>query len=242
MKVLMVMTSHAQLGDTGRTTGLWLEEFAAPYYVLVDAGVEVVLASPLGGQPPIDPSSEESGALTDATKRFSGDDVAQDLLAHTVRLDSVSAAPFDATFYPGGHGPLWDLATDAVSRTLLESFIAEGKPIAAVCHAPIVLKELVNPNGTSFLRGREVTGFSNAEESLAGLTDVVPELLENALVSCGGLYSKADEDFASHVVVNGILVTGQNPASSADAAEKLLELLDLAKVIPLADGEDRQIS
>ncbi len=242
MKVLMVMTSHAQLGDTGRTTGLWLEEFAAPYYVLVDAGVEVVLASPLGGQPPIDPSSEESGALTDATKRFSGDDVAQESLSHTVRLDSVSAAQFDATFYPGGHGPLWDLATDTVSRSLLESFIAEGKPIAAVCHAPIVLKELVNPDGTSFLSGREVTGFSNAEESLAGLTDVVPELLEDALVSGGGLYSKADKDFAPHVVVNGILVTGQNPASSADAAEKLLELLDLARVLPLADGEDRQIS
>jgi putative intracellular protease/amidase len=234
----MVMTSHEQLGDTGRTTGLWLEEFAAPYYVLVDAGVEVVLASPRGGQPPIDPSSEQSGALTDATKRFSSDSEAQELLAHTVRLNSVSASDFDATFYPGGHGPLWDLATDGMSRSLLESFIAQGKPIAAVCHAPIVLKDLVNLDGTSFLRGRRVTGFSDAEESLTGLAEVVPELLEDVLVNGGGIYSKADVDFAPHVVVDGTLVTGQNPASSAGAAEKLLELLDLAKEVPLSGGAD----
>lgn len=225
MKVLMVMTSHEQLGDTGRTTGLWLEEFAAPYYVLIDAEVDVVLASPRGGQPPIDPSSEQSGALTDATRRFSVDVEAQELLKHTVRLDTVSAADFDATFYPGGHGPLWDLANDEVSRALLESFIAQGKPIAAVCHAPIVLKTLVNPDGTVFLRGRQVTGFSNAEETAAGLADIVPELLEDVLSSRGGIYSKADSDFAPHVVVDGVLVTGQNPASSGPAAERLLQIL-----------------
>jgi len=225
MKVLMVMTSHEQLGDTGAKTGLWLEEFAAPYYALLDAGVELVLASPRGGQPPIDPSSEQAGALTDATRRFSEDEDAQELLAHTVRLDSVSSGDFDGTFYPGGHGPLWDLATDESSHELLERFISEEKPIAAVCHAPIVLKDLVNADGTSFLRGRRVTGFSDAEETMAGLAEVVPELLEDALVSRGAIYSKADVDFASHVVVDGLLVTGQNPASSGPAAEALIKTL-----------------
>lgn len=235
MKVLIVTTSHEQLGDTGRTTGLWLEEFAAPYYFLVDAGVEVVVASPLGGQPPIDPSSEQDNAQTDATKRFSGDSEAQELLRHTVRLDSVSAADYDGTFYPGGHGPLWDLANDGASRALLESFIAQRKPIAAVCHAPIALKDLVDLDGTNFLEGRRVTGFSDAEESLAGLVDVVPEMLEGVLVSRGGIYSKADADFAPHVVVDGLLVTGQNPASSGPAAAELLTLLDQAQ----GDGSSR---
>lgn len=236
MKVLMVMTSHDQLGDTGRKTGLWLEEFAAPYYVLVDAGVEVVLASPHGGQPPIDPSSEEAGALTEATRRFSSDMRTQKLLANTLRLSTVTADYFDGTFYPGGHGPLWDLASDKTSHDLLESFIYQGKLIAAVCHAPIVLLNLLNSYGSSFLERRHVTGFSNSEEDLVGLTKIVPELLQDALISKGGIYSKADLDFAPHVVVDGQLITGQNPASSAPAAERLVEMLKNPTVGALSSG------
>ena len=225
MKVLMVMTSHDQLGDTGRKTGIWLEEFAAPFYVLTDAGIDVVLASPKGGQPPIDPSSEVESALTEATQRFEKDSKTQALFASTLSLKSVSAHEFDAVFYPGGHGPLWDLVSDEDSHRLLESFIFQEKLIAAVCHAPIVLLNLGNPFGKSFLDGRQVTGFSNAEEALVGLTEIVPELLEDALISKGGIYSKADLDFAPHVVVDGHLITGQNPASSASAAERLVEML-----------------
>ena len=225
MKVLMVMTSHDQLGDTGRKTGIWLEEFAAPFYVLTDAGIDVVLASPKGGQPPIDPSSEVESALTEATQRFEKDSKTQALFASTLSLKSVSAHEFDAVFYPGGHGPLWDLVSDEDSHRLLESFIFQEKLIAAVCHAPIVLLNLGNPFGKSFLDGRQVTGFSNAEETLVGLTEIVPELLEDALISKGGIYSKADLDFAPHVVVDGHLITGQNPASSASAAERLVEML-----------------
>ena len=236
MKVLMVMTSHDQLGDTDRKTGLWLEEFAAPFYVLTDAGIDVVLASPKGGQPPIDPSSEVESALTEATQRFEKDSKTQALFATTLPLKTVSAHEFDAVFYPGGHGPLWDLASDEDSHRLLESFIFQEKLIAAVCHAPIVLLNLGNPFGKSFLDGRQVTGFSNAEEALVGLTEIVPELLEDALVSKGGIYSKADSDFAPHVVVDGRLITGQNPASSAATAELLVEMLESAKLGELPAG------
>ena len=237
MKVLMVMTSHDQLGDTGRKTGIWLEEFAAPFYVLTDAGIDVVLASPKGGQPPIDPSSEEQSALTEATQRFEKDSKTQALFATTLSLKSVSSHEFDAVFYPGGHGPLWDLVSDEDSHKLLESFIFQEKLIAAVCHAPVVLLNLGNPFGKSFLDGRHVTGFSNAEEELAGLTEIVPELLEDALISKGGIYSKADSDFAPHVVVDGQLITGQNPASSASAAERLVEMLKSPKSDALSNGE-----
>ena len=238
MKVLMVMTSHDQLGDTDRKTGLWLEEFAAPYYVLVDAGIEVVLASPHGGQPPIDPSSEEVGALTAATARFRSDPRAQELFADTLRLSTVTSDDFDGTFYPGGHGPLWDLVNDKTSHDLLESFISQGKLIAAVCHAPVVLLNLVNSYGTSFLENRHVTGFSNSEEELVGLTDIVPGLLEDALIREGGIYSKAELDFAPHVVVDGQLITGQNPASSAPAAERLVEMLKHTSVGALSSGAE----
>ena len=237
MKVLMVMTSHDQLGDTDRKTGIWLEEFAAPFYVLTDAGIDVVLASPKGGQPPIDPSSEEKSALTEATQRFEKDSKTQALFASTLSLKSVSSHEFDAVFYPGGHGPLWDLVSDEDSHKLLESFIFQEKLIAAVCHAPIVLLNLGNPFGKSFLDGRHVTGFSNAEEELVGLTEIVPELLEDALISKGGIYSKADSEFAPHVVVDGKLITGQNPASSASAAERLVEMLKSPKSDALSSGE-----
>ena len=237
MKVLMVMTSHEQLGDTGRKTGIWLEEFAAPFYVLIGAGFDVVLASPKGGQPPIDPSSEEKSALTEATQRFKKDSKAQALFADTLPLNSVTAEEFDAVFYPGGHGPLWDLASDEDSHRLLNSFIFQGKLIAAVCHAPVVLLNLENSFGKSFLIGRHVTGFSNAEEALVGLTQIVPVLLEDALISKGGIYSKADSDFAPHVVVDGQLITGQNPASSASAAERLVEMLESPKFNALSSGE-----
>ena len=237
MKVLMVMTSHDQLGDTGRKTGIWLEEFAAPFYVLTDAGIDVVLASPKGGQPPIDPSSEEQSALTEATQRFKKDSKAQSLFSGTLPLKSVTAEEFDAVFYPGGHGPLWDLVSDEDSHRLLDSFIFQGKLVAAVCHAPIVLLNLENPFGKSFLNGRHVTGFSNAEEALVGLTEIVPELLEDALIGKGGIYSKADSDFAPHVVVDGQLITGQNPASSASAAQRLVEMLKSPKSDALSTEE-----
>lgn len=236
MKALMVMTSHDQLGDTDRKTGLWLEEFAAPYYVLVDAGIEVVLASPHGGRPPIDPSSEEVGALTEATSRFRSDRRARELFGDTLRLSTVNSEDFDGVFYPGGHGPLWDLANDKTSHDLLQSFISEGKIIAAVCHAPVVLLNLVNSYGTSFLENRHVTGFSNSEEALVGLTNIVPELLEDALISKGGIYSKADLDFAPHVVVDGQMITGQNPASSAPTAKRFVERLERTSVGALSSG------
>jgi putative intracellular protease/amidase len=198
--------------------------------------MEVVLASPHGGQPPIDPSSEESGAITKATQRFKDDKKAQELFANTLRLSSVTSDYFDGTFYPGGHGPLWDLATDKTSHDLLESFIFQGKLIAAVCHAPVVLLNLVNSYGKSFLENRHVTGFSNSEEALVGLTKIVPELLEDALISKGGIYSKADLDFAPHVVVDGQLITGQNPASSEATAERFVEMLEKQTVGALSSG------
>lgn len=224
MKILMVLTSHDQLGDTGNKTGFWLEEFAAPYYVLRDAGAEVVLASPAGGQPPLDPKSDEPDAQTDATRRFAQDQQAQSHLANTHRLGEVKAEEFDAVFYPGGHGPMWDLYRDIHSVALLESFLKADKPIGAVCHAPAALLQARTATGEPLVNGRQVTGFSNSEEEAVGLTDVVPYLLEDVLRERGGLYSKGD-DWSSYVKVDGKLVTGQNPASSEEAAKALLDLL-----------------
>lgn len=224
MKILMVLTSHDELGDTGNKTGFWLEEFAAPYYVFKDAGAEITLASPKGGQPPLDPSSNTDDAQTEATKRFKGDDVAQDHLANTKVLGDISADGFDAIFYPGGHGPLWDLAEDADSARLIETFASSDRPVGAVCHAPAVFKHTKGVDGNPLVSGRKVTGFTNTEEEGVGLTDVVPFLVEDMLKSNGGEYHKGD-DWASFVVTDGKLVTGQNPASSEEAAERLMSLL-----------------
>lgn len=224
MKILMVLTSHDQLGDTGKKTGFWLEEFAAPYYVFKDAGADVTLASPKGGQPPLDPSSDAEDAQTDATRRFKTDEAAQKDLANTAVLSAVSADGFDAIFYPGGHGPLWDLAEDSDSRTLIETFAASDRPIGAVCHAPAIFKHPKSADGKPLVAGKKVTGFTNTEEEGVGLTDVVPFLVEDMLTSNGASYQKG-EDWASYVVVDGKLVTGQNPASSEEAAHKLLALL-----------------
>ena len=224
MKILMVLTSHDKLGDTGNKTGFWLEEFAAPYYVFKDAGAEITLASPKGGQPPLDPSSDADDAQTDATKRFKGDDAAQKELANTEVLSSVSADGFDAIFYPGGHGPLWDLAEDKASINLIESFAASDRPVGAVCHAPAVFKHTKGTDDKPLVSGKTVTGFTNTEEEAVGLTDVVPFLVEDMLKTNGGTYKKGD-DWASFVVTDDKLVTGQNPASSEEAAHKLLSLL-----------------
>lgn len=224
MKILMVLTSHDKLGDTGNKTGFWLEEFAAPYYVFKDAGAEITLASPKGGQPPLDPSSDADDAQTDATKRFKSDDAAQKELANTEVLSSVSADGFDAIFYPGGHGPLWDLAEDKASINLIERFAASDRPVGAVCHAPAVFKHTKGTDDKPLVSGKTVTGFTNTEEEAVGLTDVVPFLVEDMLKTNGGTYKKGD-DWASFVVTDGKLVTGQNPASSEEAAHKLLSLL-----------------
>lgn len=224
MKVLMVLTSHDELGNTGRKTGFWLEELAAPYYAFKDAGAEIVLASPKGGQPPLDPKSNEPAFQTEYTDRFEADAQAKAQLASTARLDSVSQADFDTVFYPGGHGPLWDLAEDKHSIALIESFLAAGKPVALVCHAPGVLRHAKTPDGRPLVEGRKVTGFTNTEEAAVELTEVVPFLVEDELQAKGGLFSKAD-DWAPHVVVDGLLITGQNPASSAPAATLLLKQL-----------------
>lgn len=224
MKILMVLTSHDDLGDTGKKTGFWLEEFAAPWYALKDAGAEIVVASPKGGQPPLDPKSDEPDAQTDDTRRFKDDTATQAVLANTVRLDSVSADGFDAVFYPGGHGPLWDLAEDKTSIALIEAFAAADKPVAAVCHAPGVFKSVKGKDGQSLVKGRKVTGFTNTEEAAVELTDVVPFLVEDMLKANGGDYSKGP-DWGSYVLTDGKLVTGQNPASSREAAEALLGLL-----------------
>lgn len=224
MKILMVLTSHDQLGDTGKKTGFWLEEFAAPYYTFVDAKAEIILASPKGGQPPLDPKSDEEDAQTDATRRFSTDKNAQAALADTLPLGEIDPYDFDAVFYPGGHGPLWDLAEDVDSKTLLESFYASNKPVATVCHAPGVLKHVKAPDGSSVVKGKKVTGFSNSEEEAVGLTKVVPFLVEDMLKNAGGVYSKA-ADWESYVVEDGHLITGQNPASSEAVAQALLKRL-----------------
>jgi putative intracellular protease/amidase len=222
MKILMVLTSHDELGNTGRKTGFWLEELAAPYYAFKDAGAEIVLASPKGGQPPLDPKSNEPSFQTEATHRFEADPEATAQLAATVRLDSVSQADFDTVFYPGGHGPLWDLAEDAHSIALIESFLAASKPVALVCHAPGVLRHVKTPAGRPLVEGKQVTGFTNSEEAGVGLTDIVPFLVEDELKAKGGVYSKGP-DWGSYVVSDGLLITGQNPASSAAAAARLLE-------------------
>ena len=225
MKVLFVLTSHSELGNTGKKTGFWIEEFAAPYYKLHDAGVEVVLASPKGGQPPIDPKSDEPESQTPATIRFKEDKALQQKLANTKKITEVSADDFDAVFYPGGHGPLWDLSTDANSIKLIESFWRAGKPVSAVCHAPAVLLNVKEKNGEPLVKGKHVTGFTNSEEAAVQLTDVVPFLLEDALKEKGGLYS-SKADWASHIVTDGFLITGQNPASSEAVAEQLMVLLN----------------
>jgi len=224
MNILMVLTSHDRLGDTGKKTGFWLEEFAAPYYVLKDAGATVVLASPAGGQPPLDPKSDEPDAQTEDTARFKADLDAQKALAATVKLSEVKAEDFDAVFYPGGHGPLWDLAEDAKSVALIEALIAAGKPVAAVCHAPGVLRDVKGPDGQALVKGKTVTGFTNTEEEGVGLTDVVPFLVEDMLKARGGVYSKGP-DWGPYVLTDGLLITGQNPASSKPAAEALLAAL-----------------
>ncbi|MGY4641579.1 type 1 glutamine amidotransferase domain-containing protein [Pseudomonas sp. TE24901] len=223
MKVLMVLTSHDQLGDTGRKTGFWLEEFAAPYYAFKDAGAQIVLASPAGGQPPLDPVSDLPDFQTEQTHRFAADPAAQQALANSVKLDTVKAADFDTVFYPGGHGPLWDLAESPTSIALIEAFERAGKPIGFVCHAPGALRHVKAANGEPLVKGRRVTGFSNSEEAAVELTDVVPFLVEDEFKKLGGLYEKG-ADWQSFVIVDGTLVTGQNPGSSSDVAKALLKL------------------
>ncbi|VVQ23443.1 type 1 glutamine amidotransferase domain-containing protein [Pseudomonas fluorescens] len=224
MKILMVLTSHDQLGDTGKKTGFWLEEFAAPYYVFKDAGAQLTLASPKGGQPPLDPKSDEPDAQTAATERFRQDSAARSALASTALLSSVRASDYDAVFYPGGHGPLWDLAEDPNSIALIETLHQAGKPVAAVCHAPGVLRHVKDADGQPLVKGKRVTGFTNTEEEAVQLTNVVPFLVEDMLKVNGGVYSKG-ADWASYVVTDGLLLTGQNPASSEAVAEALLAKL-----------------
>ncbi|ATG01718.1 type 1 glutamine amidotransferase domain-containing protein [Lelliottia amnigena] len=224
MKVLMVLTSHSELGNTGKKTGFWLEEFAAPYYVFKDAGAEVVLASPAGGQPPLDPKSDLADFQTEMTDRFKADPDAQRELANTLKLDSVREADFDTVFYPGGHGPLWDLAESKTSIALIEAFIRAGKPTGFVCHAPGVLRHVKAASGEPLVKGRQVTGFTNGEEADVELTDVVPFLIEDEFIAMGAHYQKGP-NWAPFVVEDGKLVTGQNPASSEDAAKALVAQL-----------------
>ena len=222
MRVLIVLTSHDKLGDTGRKTGFWLEELAAPYYVFKDSGAEITLASPKGGQPPLDPKSNEPSFQTDQTRRFEADPVANKQLAQTVRLDSVRQEDFDTVFYPGGHGPLWDIAEDRDSIKLIEAFLAADKPVALVCHAPGALRHVKTPDGCPLVEGKRVTGFTNSEEAGVGLTDVVPFLVEDELKAKGGKFERG-EDWGAFIVTDGLLTTGQNPASSSAAATTLLE-------------------
>lgn len=224
MNVLMILTSHDKLGDTGKKTGFWLEEFAAPYYVLLDAGAIITLASPAGGPPPLDPQSDVPDAQTEATQRFKKDDAAQRALGNTTPLAEIDADGFDAVFYPGGHGPLWDLAENSHSQRIIETFIAEDRPLGAVCHAPAIFKHTRGADGKSSVAGRRVTGFTNTEEEGVGLTKRVPFRVEDMLRANGGRYEKGP-DWGSYVVVDGNLITGQNPASSAAAAKELLRLL-----------------
>ncbi|MGB3725426.1 MAG: type 1 glutamine amidotransferase domain-containing protein [Glaciecola sp.] len=222
--VLIVLTSHSELGNTGEKTGFWLEELAAPYYAFVDAGYKLTLASPKGGLPPLDPKSLLDDFKTDDTNRFESDELAQHALANTVELATVNSSDYDAVFYPGGHGPLWDLRMDKDSLSLIESTYAAGKPVAAVCHAPAVLINAKAPSGEALIKGKRVTGFTNGEEAAVELTDVVPVLIEDAFIAQGGLYSKA-EDWHPHVLEDGLLLTGQNPASSKPLAELLIAKL-----------------
>jgi putative intracellular protease/amidase len=223
MKILMVLTSHDRLGDTEHKTGFWLEEFAAPYYVFKDAGAEIVLASPKGGQPPLDPRSDEPDSQTEATRRFHDDADATKALASTLKLVDAAQGEYDAVFYPGGHGPLWDLAEDEDSIALIERTYAAGKPLGAVCHAPAVFRHTRGPDGQPLVKGKSVTGFSNSEEDAVGLTKIVPFLVEDMLKANGGHYSKKD-NWQSYAITDGKLITGQNPASSVAAAQALLAL------------------
>ncbi len=225
MKILMVLTSHDKLGNTGLKTGFWLEEFASPYYVFKDKNIEITLASPMGGKPPLDPKSDEPDSQTAATERFHKDEESQKRLAETHRLDSLNPADFDAVFYPGGHGPLWDLAEDQNSISLLETFNKQGKPLGLVCHSPGVLRHVKREDGEPLVKGKRVTGFSNSEETAVQLTEVVPFLLEDMLTSNQGLYNKGD-DWMSHVEIDGNLLTGQNPASSEAVAEEMVKMLN----------------
>lgn len=224
MRILMIVTSHDEMGDTGHKTGIWLEEFAAPYYRFLDAGAEITIASPKGGQPPLDPNSQVPDALTDATKRFEKDADAQKAFANTVTLDGLKADDFDALFYPGGHGPLWDLATDAKSIALIEAFTAQDKPVAAVCHGPAALVSAKDTNGKPLVSGKKVTSFTNTEEKAVGLENVVPLSIEDEFEKHGAHFERGD-DWASFAVVDGKLVTGQNPASSEQTADAVLKLL-----------------
>lgn len=224
MNILMVLTSHGQLGETGKQTGLWLEELATPYYLFRQAGAEVTFASPAGGQAPIDPNSEQPDRQTEATRRFRADAAAMQALERTHKLADIDPQAFDAVFYPGGHGPVWDLPENDDSRRLIEVMYAEGKPVAAVCHGTAALRDARGPFGLPLVRGKEVTGFSNSEERAAGLAEVVPFLVEDALKEAGGLYSRA-ADWQAHVVTSGNLITGQNPASSVGAAKAVLQQL-----------------
>lgn len=224
MKVLMVLTSHDQLGDTGRKTGFWLEELAAPYFVLRDAGAEITLASPKGGRPPMDPKSNDPESRTDLTIRFEKDPAAQAQLDKTLRLSSVKQEDFDTVFYPGGHGPMWDLAEDKDSIKLIESFFAAGKPVAVVCHSTGALRHVKAPDGRPLVEGKEVTGFTDGEEAAVGLTKVVPFLVEDEMLRLGAIFSKK-ANWASFVVSDGLLITGQNPSSSGPAAKALLAMV-----------------
>jgi putative intracellular protease/amidase len=224
MNILMVLTSHSELGNTGKKTGFWIEEFAAPYYLFFDEGASITIASPKGGQPPIDPSSDTTENQTPAVIRFKADKSLQMILSATQLLSNVSSDDYDAVFYPGGHGPLWDLTNDVDSINLIEHFWKSKKPIAAVCHAPAVLLKVKDDSGNLIVNGKNVTGFTNSEEAAVELTDVVPFLLENELKNIGGIYSKKD-DWASYVVKDGMLITGQNPASSEEAAKELIMIL-----------------
>lgn len=228
MKILMVLTSHDQLGSTGSKTGFWLEEFAAPYFVFKDAGAQVTLASPAGGEPPLDPKSDLPEFQTEYTERFKQDPVAQQALAHTVRLSSVRAEDYDTVFYPGGHGPLWDLAESPDSIRLIEAFDRSGKPYGLVCHAPGALRHVKAVNGDPVVKGRRVTGFTNGEEAAVELTNIVPFLIEDEFKQQGGLYEKGP-DWAPYLVVDGRLVTGQNPASSEAVARELLAQVNQLK-------------
>jgi putative intracellular protease/amidase len=228
MKILMVLTSHDELGNTGRKTGFWLEEFAAPYYAFLEAGADITVASPKGGQPPLDPKSDEPDFQTDQTRRFHADTQTQAVLASTVKLASVSHEDYDGVFYPGGHGPLWDLAEDRNSIALIENTYRAGKPVALVCHAPGVLRHVMAVDGTPLVHGKTVTGFKNSEEDGVGLTDVVPFLVEDMLKQNGGMYSSGD-DWTSYAVQDGLLITGQNPGSSVETAGILLAALIAAK-------------
>ncbi|MFA6831193.1 MAG: type 1 glutamine amidotransferase domain-containing protein [Bacteroidaceae bacterium] len=232
MKILIVLTSHSELGNTGAKTGFWVEEFATPYYYLIDKGANVTLASPLGGQPPIDPTSDKPENQTESTKRFKSDTALQKKLSQTHKLSEVMSEDYDAVFYPGGHGPLWDLAESKVSAKLIENFYQANKPVAFVCHAPAALRHVKNKNGEPLVKGKKVTGFTNTEEELVGLTKVVPFLVENMLKENGGIYSKAG-DFATYALEDGLLITGQNPASSQKVAELLLNKLRITQKLIL---------